>query len=210
LAKNRPLLPLDLAADLRAVQNVGTATRAMLPSEVERFLGIKTHHSNLTGMNTQNQWSSFNYGCFGYLCIILGRISWVLPSCPFPLLHKYHKGELHKGPNLSNISNDSILPTDFTRNFPSMLKKDHPRNPQDFFVQINPCPACHSQQLQGGGASRKTLLIAPTVFVGFANVWWLDKKSQKNLPQIGVFISFCLKNGDLKSHGIETVKQIAN
>lgn len=112
----------------------------MLPSEVERFLGIKTHHSNLTGMNTQNQWSSFNYGCFGYLCIILGRISWVLPSCPFPLLHKYHKGELHKGPNLSNISNDSILPTDFTRNFPSMLKKDHPRNPQDFFCANKSMP----------------------------------------------------------------------
>ena len=84
-------------------------------------------------------------------------------SCPFPLLHKYHKGELHKGPNLSNISDDSILPTDFTRKFPSMLKKIIQGIPRIFFVQINPCPACHSPQLQGGGASRKTLLIAPTV-----------------------------------------------
>lgn len=55
--------------------------------------------------------SIFNYGCFGYVKIS-GSISWVLP-----LLHRFHKGELHEG-------------DDFTRVSPSMLKKSS-RNPQE-------------------------------------------------------------------------------
>ena len=172
LAKNRPLLPLDLAADLRAVQNVGTATRAMLPSAVECFLRIKTHHSNLTGMDTQNQWSSFNYGRF-----------WV---------SMYNFWEYFLGPAIPTASQISSrwtscrwwFVTSETILLEIFLPHAEKRSSKESCVNIQePGMPLSKSQTPNNNSKERVPRSPPTdcfllFSLGFANLWWLDKKSQ--------------------------------